>query len=77
MRRIRKFFALAPARRQLFLRSWGTLAKWRITLWCVPFLRWRERLQPVCGVDEKDVASSGLLHEVVWAVDRASGYLPG
>lgn len=77
MRRIRKFFGLAPARRRLFFRAWGTLAKWRVTLWCVPFLRWRDRLQPVCGVDEKEAASSGVLHDTVWAVERASRYLPG
>ncbi len=76
MRRLRKFFTLPPARRRLFFRAWGTLLKWRLRLWLTPFSRWRDHLLPAGGLVEQKTAAPGALPDTVWAITRASRYLP-
>lgn len=76
MRRVRKFLTLPAARRRLFLRSWGALAKWRAKLWIVPFRFWRDRLQRECGARRSELDAADPLDDVVWAVNSACRYIP-
>ena len=76
MLRVRKFLRISPARRRLFVRSWGRLAKWRVKLWIVPFRYWRNRLEQGCEASRKEVDAPGRLEDVVWAVNSAGRYVP-
>jgi hypothetical protein len=74
--RLRRFFALAPARRRLLLQAWWLLCAARAGLWVVK-LRVLERIIARTPSGRPAIAGDAMASsEIGWAVSVASGYVP-
>ena len=77
MKRLHRFFLLAPTERRLLARATLTVAAIRIGLWVLPFRTLRRVLartaRETCDGPEKNMAS---IEKVSWAVGMASRIVP-
>jgi hypothetical protein len=77
MAKLRKFLSLSPTERRLLLKAAMLLAAVRLGLWLLTFRAQRSllailgRVRPVCPTNP-----ASLVHQIVWAVETATPYVP-